>query len=219
MSGTTHEIHMMWTSVSEVRRTVCRLFAVVCLLMVTLFTAVHAQPLDCLQEVLPITERDLLDPTDRWSEMTRVGDSVRRDVLRQLVFTDSTGQLRSDIEVYLLSSCRVGPDSSVTVLAYLLDVDSKEEDQYVYLMSRRSDQWLGRTLIAQLQTSCSSTFLRACALMADGSVSLQQLEHVFDCDADAFLETKILPSFRVYLNDDGSFTEILEETAPNPDAD
>jgi len=168
---------------------------------------------DCFKACLPVTEQDLLDPKERWPFMREVADSVHDALLTELAFVDSSGAVLEDIDVWEVIECDYdfAGAKGITMKVIFIDVDSKEEDQYLYFLSYKGDQIVGRLLAAQLQTSCDNTFLRACSLMPDGSVRLQQIEHLFDCQEDKYIETRTLPSFRVYMLEDGTFNNEVEE--------
>ena len=188
---------------------------VILFLLVLSFSA-QAQNNDCFTACMPIEEKDLLDPDERWPFMREVNDSVRDVILTTLSFVDSTGAALDDIEVFDVITCayEFAQAKGITMKVIFIDVDSKEEDQYIYLLTYKGDEVAGRLLAGQLQTSCESTFIRACSLMPDGTLRLQQLEHIFDCSEDAFVETRVLPSFRVTMLEDGTFDESIEEDLP-----
>ena len=173
----------------------------------------------CLERALPIDEKALLDPDDRWSNMRELSDSARDEILMELHFIDDDGNVLGDVEMFEISSCpyEYGGAKSIDMHIILIDFESKEEDKYVYALTYKGPQLAGRLMIAQLQTTCDNTFLRVCSVQEDGGIRLQQLEHLFDCQEDKFLETRQLPSLSVYMQEDGMFKEILDELPAGED--
>lgn len=178
-------------------------------LLLCLFCAGHlavaAQP--CFADQVRIAEADLLEPGDRWPEMSEPEDSTRAAILTAIGFVDSTGTPLDRVDVFEIHRC--GFDADLEYVLYYLNGHADEHDDYVYLTTQRNGAILFRVLIAQLQTTCEYTYLRACTVRADGGLLLQQLEHRFDCTSQEFLRTDVLRSIAVDLRNDGSFNETV----------
>lgn len=180
-------------------------------LLLCLFCAGHlavaAQP--CFGDLLPIGETDLLEPQDRWPEGIDLADSTRSAVLQSIGFVDTTGAPLSRVDVTEIHRCAA--ESGIEYVLYYLNGHADEHDDYVYVTTQRDGTILFRVLIAQLQTTCEFTYLRACTLRTDGGLLLHQLEHRFDCSSQEFLRTDVLRSIAVDLRSDGSFNETVLE--------
>ncbi len=161
---------------------------------------------ECLSDLFPIAEKDLLEPDDRWPEMMELEDSVRTAVLTTLGFVDTTGAPYDRVDGYEVFRCD-GP-SGMELVAYYLNGNVDEHDDYVYLVVQRGERTVDKMLIAQLQTSCSSTYLRASTIDARSVLRIEHLEHRFNCDSQEFLGTDVLPAFGMEIRDDGTFNEV-----------
>ena len=177
------------------------------LTMILLTLAVpYGRAQECVNYLFPITEADLLELDDRWPDMVELEDSVRVEVLTTLGFVDTAGAPYDRVDGYEVFRCT---DSDGTILtAYYLNGHVDEHDDYVYLTTMRGDRIVDKMLVAQLQTSCSVTYLRASALRDDGVILIQQLEHQFNCDTQEFVETVLLPTFGMEIRTDGTFNEV-----------
>ena len=165
---------------------------------------------DCLSDLFPIKEVDLLDPEDRWPEMMELEDSVRTVVLTSLGFVDTTGAPYDRVDGYEVFRCT--GEEGVEFVAYYLNGNVDEHDDYVYLVTQREDRWVDKMLVAQLQTTCSSTYLRACRVTEGPVLRVDQLEHRFDCETQEFVDTGVLPAFLMEIRTDGTFNEVeIEE--------
>lgn len=161
---------------------------------------------ECLSDLFPIKEADLLEPDDRWPEMEELEDSVRIAVLTNLGFVDTTGAPYDRVDGYEVFRCD-GP-AGLEIVAYYLNGNVDEHDDYVYLVTKRGDRFVDKMLVAQLQTSCSSTYLRASTISDRGVLRIEQLEHRFNCESQEFVETDVLPAFGMEIRDDGTFNEV-----------
>jgi len=165
---------------------------------------------ECLQTLFPITEADLLEPGDHWPDRVELEDSVRTAVLTSLGFVDTTGAPYDRVDGFEVFRCDDADGREL--VAYYLDGHQDEHDDYVYLVTLRDGRVVDKMLVAQLQTSCSVTYLRASTLRDDGVMVIQQLEHQFNCDSQEFVETSVLPFFGIEIRADGTFNEIELET-------
>lgn len=151
----------------------------------------------CLATMFPIGEKDFLEPDARWPDRKQVeDDSLREVMLRNAGYADSSGKLDGKIKVWLLSEC--AGDTSYSL--YLVNGVDGDRDDAVWLVLHEGNNILGRSMVAALQTSCESTFLRACYLKEENVIEMKQLNHVFDCGTDSFVRTDTLPtsSLKVY---------------------
>lgn len=167
----------------------------------------------CLQPLFPIGERDLLEPKKRWLEMQRLPVNDEQSILNGLGYADSTGQIPKSIELYQLVRCPytyVGV-SDLTLMALWVHTDVEFKDEAIWLAITRDGAIVDKSLIAQLQTSCSQTFLRGCRLTADSGINIQQLEHVFNCETDEYVETRRIPGFDVFFTDTGEFQVVFHD--------
>ncbi len=171
----------------------------------------NLQAADCLVDALPIGEKDLLEPESRWTSMTSMSDSLRTSFLTAAGYADSTGSLPSGLVTKVINRCpyTYGGAEGIELLVIYVKGREGDKDENIYLATVQRGSVLGRTLIAQLQTTCTTTFLRGCKMLSDGTIHIQQLEHQFECGTDEFKGTQILPSFTVAMRDDGLFEETL----------
>ncbi len=176
---------------------------------------------DCLTTTLPIGEKDLLEPEKRWTTIQPLTDTLRTVILTAAGYTDSTGKVQSGLVTKILDRCpyTYGGSNGIELLIIFVGSKGDEKDENIYLVTMSDGSVIARTLIAQLQTSCSATFLRGCTLLNDGTIHVQQLEHLFDCDTDEFKSTNTLPAFLIAMRDDGTFEETLIETPPISDGE
>jgi len=165
---------------------------------------------ECLGDLFPITEAHLLEPGDRWPERIELEDSTRTSVLTTLGFVDTTGAPFDRIDGYEVFRCEGA--YGIDLVAYYLNGHQDEHDDYVYLVTQRDGSMVDKMLVAQLQTSCSVTYLRASALRDDRAIMIQQLEHQFNCETQEFVETTVLPSFGMEIRSDGTFNEVELES-------
>ncbi|MBK7185138.1 MAG: hypothetical protein IPH85_04290 [Ignavibacteria bacterium] len=164
-----------------------------------------------LRPNLTIGEKDLLDVSERWSNMRRIEDAERETFLRNAGYADSTGSIPSKIRVDEIAGCIIGRESDTLEIRLfrVLGIEgTKDENVYVVTTSRQNI--IARSLIASLQATCESTFLRACTMEDDGSIRVGQLRHDFDCEKDEFLRTEPLPGLTIRVRDDGSISETVE---------
>lgn len=176
---------------------------------------------ECLSTTLPIGEKDLLEPGKRWTTIQPLSDSLRVTVLTAAGYVDSTGKIQSGLVTKIIDRCpyTFGGNNGIELLIVFIGSKGDDKDENVYLVTMKDGTVIARTLVAQLQTSCTTTFLRGCTLLNDGTIHVQQLEHTFDCDTDEFKGTNKLPSFIVAMRDDGTFEETLIETPPVSDGE
>lgn len=165
----------------------------------------------CLATLKPhvtIGEKDLLDVTERWQNRRLVED-VERDVfLRNSGYADSTGSVSPKIKLEELVSCST--DSLAVKLLRVVGIEGTK-DESIYVVTYLGKEIISRSLIAALQATCDNTFLRGCLMMDDGSISVSQLRHDFDCEKDEFLKTEKLVGLSIRIRDDGSITETIDE--------
>lgn len=153
----------------------------------------------CIVAFFPIGENDLLEPDSRWPERKQVdNDTLRESLLRNTGYADSVGNLDKRIKVWLLSEC-LGDTAYSLFMVNGIDGD---RDDAVWLVLRHGNNILARTMVAALQTSCESTFLRGSTVTAAEVIEMHQLTHVFNCDNDTFVRTDTLPSVRVRVHPD-----------------
>lgn len=179
------------------------------MIFLTLITS-SASGQECFAELFPITEADLLEPGDRWPERIELEDSTRTLVLITLGFVDTTGAPFDRVEGYEVFRCE--GSYGIDLVAYYLNGHLDEHDDYVYLVTLRDGRIVDKMLVAQLQTSCSVTYLRASALRDNNAIMIQQLEHQFNCETQEFVETAVLPSFGLEIRSDGTFNEVEMES-------
>ncbi|MCO6466027.1 MAG: hypothetical protein J5I53_05350 [Bradyrhizobiaceae bacterium] len=165
----------------------------------------------CLSDMFPIGEKELLEPQKRWLTMEEVADDQRQHILKFCGYADTVQQISDEIGLFTLASCPIPTEeeSGVTVVAYLIRGVEGDKDENVWLVTKRDSSLIARTLVAQLQTNCSSTYLRGCSMLTGGSIGIQQLQHNFDCDSDEFQGTTHFPSFTVVLHTDGTFEDVF----------
>ncbi len=163
----------------------------------------------CFDGLLPIREQDLLEPQKRWPDMVRIQDSTRAHLLDNIGYADSLGAIPNNIRLFELHRCpyTYGGAENIELVAYLVRGAEGDRDESVWLVTWREKAIVARTLIGQLQTNCSSTYLRGCSVTDDGGLLVQQLTHSFECETDEFLRTERLPSLNIYFRDDGTFEE------------
>ena len=174
------------------------------IILTLVVSSVQAQ--ECVTELFPVTEAHLLEPEDQWPEAIELEDSTRTETLTFLGFIDSTGAPYDRVDGYEVARCPL--EDGLSLVAYYLNGHVDEHDDYVYVITEREGRLVDRMLVAQLQTSCSSTYLRASAWRTDGVIVIQQLEHRFDCDTQDFIETTKLPAFAMEIRADGTFNEV-----------
>lgn len=172
----------------------------------------------CLQTLRPhltIGEKDLLDVEERWSEMSKLKDDDREEFLQFAGFEDSTGAVPSAVKAYDLVSCTTSEatGSIVVKLMYVKGVEGTK-DENVYLVTMKNGMYSSKFQIASLQASCEGTFLRASSLNDDGTISVGQLYHVFDCDTDTFQNTETQPTLTVRIRPNGTITQGADAPAP-----
>jgi hypothetical protein len=174
----------------------------------------------CLQTLRPhltIGEKDLLDVDERWSEMTKLKDDDREEFLQFTGFEDSTGAIPSAVKAYDIVSCTTSEatGSIVIKLMYVKGVEGTK-DENVYLVTMKNGMYSSKFQVASLQASCEGTFLRASSMNDDGTISVGQLFHVFDCETDKFLNTETQPTLTVRIRPNGSITQGADAPAPQP---
>jgi hypothetical protein len=176
---------------------------------------------DCLSTTLPIGEKDLLEPAKRWTTIQPLTDTLRTVILSAAGYADSTGKIQSGLVTKIIDRCpyTYGGSNGIELLIVFIGSKGDDKDENVYLVTMKDGNVIARSLIAQLQTSCTTTFLRGCTLLNDGTIHVQQLEHTFDCDSDEFKGTNKLPAFIIGMRDDGAFEETLIETPPISDGE
>lgn len=165
----------------------------------------------CIASFFPIGEKDLLEPEARWPHRKQVeNDTLREAVLRKTGYQDSTGHISSRLTVWLLDEC----EGDTTYGLFLVNGLEGDRDDAVWLVRRYGHEILDRTMVAVLQTSCESTFLRASYMSADNTIEMKQLNHVFDCANDAYLRTDTLAGSRIRVT--GTGIEDIEEIPTTP---
>lgn len=181
-----------------------------------LILSMIANGIGCVDAALPIGEKELLDPPKRWPAMEQVADSARRVLLTSFGYADSTGFVPENVEVYRIDQCSDTLDQEHTVVLHLYLVRGKDgdRDENVWLVTAEQNRIVARTLLAQLQTTCSTTFLRGCSQFNKGVISVLQLQHNFDCDAGEFVKTEKLPSIEIAVQTDGTITETFPDAPP-----
>ena len=186
-------------------------------LLVFLFSVAIASAQACLEDALPIGEKELLDVEGHWSDVEVLDGEAKRVVLDQLDFVDSAGALLEDFQVTMIASCQLfenDPEGVSVRLYHLMAGDNNAEENVdisAYVVTSRGEKFISQNLIAQLQTSCSETYLRGCFFGDDGSIEVQQLTHHFDCETLKFKESKHLPTRHVTMQDDGRFLILTEK--------
>lgn len=152
----------------------------------------------------PIGEKDLLEPAKRWPERREIVDSLRQRVLTFTGYVDSTGNAADGVQLWRLDSCRSETDGVVIdwYLYFIRGIEG-ERDDAVWLVSSHDGELLMRSLFALLQTSCEETFLRGTGALGDGTVTVLQLRHVFDCTEDVFLRTEHLDPMTITIEGNG----------------
>lgn len=161
-----------------------------------------------LRSDLTIKEKDLLDVAERWPDRKKLDDADREAFLRNAGYADSTGEIPSRIKVEEIARCSTDDSLQIRLLRVLGIEGTKDEN--VFIATYSGSTILARSLLAALQATCDGTFLRACAIEADGSVRIGQLRHVFDCDKDEFIKTETLSGLTLRVRDDGSIHETIE---------
>lgn len=177
--------------------------------------AIHAQ--NCITDVLPVGEKDLLDPDKRWPTTTLVTDSMRSVFLTSFGFSDSTGTVSDEISLRQITTCNYpfSQSDQLQLTAFLINGIEGDRDISVWLAVTNQTHVVSRTLLAQLQTTCTATYLRAASLEIDGSVRIQQLQHNFECGTDEFKGTEHLPTYTIEFGADGSITDVLPNNFEN----
>lgn len=178
-----------------------------------LFVGLLSSGMHCLESALPIGEKELLDPPKRWPIMQPVTDSMRTLLLTNFGYADSTGAIPEAVTIFSIVDCGDSTDPFASHL-YLVRGTDGDRDENVWLATTSIGRVLSRSLVAQLQTTCSATFLRGCSTKGKGIVDIQQLQHNFDCESEEFIKTDRLPSFQVVINNDGALTEIYPDLEP-----
>lgn len=164
--------------------------------------------LGSLRSDFTIKEKDLLDVAERWPNRVRLSDTDREAFLRNAGYADSTGEIPSKVKVEGISHCTTSDSIQIRLLRVIGIEGTKDES--VYIVTYSGSAILARSLLATLQATCDGTFLRACSMGADGSISVGQLRHVFDCDKDEFVKTESLSGLTLRVRDDGSINETIE---------
>lgn len=184
---------------------------------ILLLTIASLITLPCLDTVLPIGEKELLAPKERWPAMERVADTLNIALLTSFGYADSTGAVPENVQVYQIVSCsdNTSMQNAFYLSLFLVRGVEGDRDESVWLVTSHNNTITARSLVAQLQTTCAATYLRACSLQQDGTVSIQQLQHNFDCDNDEFVNTDHLPAFVLSVNDDGTITDVMPEALPS----
>lgn len=184
------------------------------LLFLAFNVAATASVDSCLAKLRPnvtIGEKDLLDVSERWSEMRRIVDAEREIFLRNAGYADSIGAIPSKIRVDEIAGCTVeGESDTLEIRLFRVVGIEGTKDENVYVVTTSKQNIIARSLIASLQATCESTFLRACTMEEDGSIRVGQLRHDFDCEKDEFLRTEPLPGLTIRVRDDGTISETVE---------
>ena len=172
----------------------------------------------CLQTLRPhltIGEKDLLDVEERWSDMTKLKGDDREEFLFFAGFEDSTGSISSSIEAHDIVSCTSSEATGgiVLKLVYVKGIEGTK-DESVYLVTMKNGLYASKFQIASLQASCEGTFLRASSLNDDGTITVGQLYHVFDCETDKFQNTETQPTLTVRIRPNGTITQGADTPAP-----
>jgi len=189
----------------------CRIAIAVLLALNVAATASVDSCLLLLRPHVTIGEKDLLDVSERWPDLRRVEDAEREIFLRNAGYADSLGAIPSKIRVDEIVNCMVGGDSDTFEIRLFRVVGIEgTKDENVYVVTTSKQNIIARSLIASLQASCESTFLRACTMEEDGSIRVGQLRHDFDCEKDEFLRTEPLPGLTIRVRDDGTISETVE---------
>lgn len=184
---------------------------------ILLLTIASLTTLPCLDTVLPIGEKELLAPREKWPAMERVADTLNIALLTSFGYADSTGAVPEKVEVYQIANCldSASMQNEFHMSLFLVSGVEGDRDVSVWLVTSRNNTIIARSLVAQLQTTCASTYLRACSLQPDGALFVQQLQHNFNCDTDEFVNTDHLPSFVISVNDDGTIMDVMPEALPD----
>ena len=187
---------------------------ITCLFLIVAYSAtVQAQ--QCIAELMPIGEAELLDVGKRWPDALRITDSVRLAVATACGYADSTGAVNDDLVVKELIRCELtGGSEADTIVAIYIKGTEGDKDESIYLLVVRNALFISQSLVAQLQTTCEATYLSGCTMQDDGSILVQQLKHAFECGTDEFLGTTKLPSFAVGIREDHTFEQILSDIVP-----
>lgn len=181
-------------------------------------TGAYASIDSCLQTLRPhltIGEKDLLDIEERWSDMTKLKGEEREEFLFFAGFEDSTGAVPSSIAAYDIVAC-TSSEATGGIIVKLMYVKGIEgtKDESVYLVTMKNGLYASKFQIASLQASCEGTFLRASSLNDDGSISVGQLFHVFDCETDKFQNTETQPTLTVRIRPNGTITQGADTPTP-----
>lgn len=193
---------------------------VILVALVSTVSGAYASIDSCLQTLRPhltIGEKDLLDVEERWSEMTKLEDDDREEILFFAGFEDSTGAIPSAVKAYDIVSCTTSEaaGSIVIKLVYVKGIEGTK-DENVYLVTMKNGMYSSKYQIASLQASCEGTFLRASSMNDDYTISVGQLYHVFDCETDKFQNTETQPTLTVRIRPNGSITQGADASAPPP---
>lgn len=160
----------------------------------------------CIGAFFPIGEKDMLEPENRWPERKRVdSDTLREVFLRNTGYADSVGNIDKRILVWVLSEC----EGDTAYALFMVNGIDGDRDDALWLVLRSGNVIIARTMVAALQTTCESTFLRGSHLVGSDLVEMQQLNHIFDCADDRFIRTDTLTSVRVRLLPD-RIEDVLE---------
>lgn len=149
--------------------------------------------------------------------MTELKGEEREEFLLFAGFEDSTGAVPSSINAYDIVSCTSGESSGGIAirLVYVKGIEGTK-DENVFLVTMKNGMYSSKFQIASLQASCEGTFLRASSLNDDGTISVGQLYHVFDCETDTFQNTETQPTLTVRIRPNGSITQGADAPAPPP---
>lgn len=198
---------------------VLALVAALCMSTVGAYASIDS----CLQTLRPhltIGEKDLLDVEERWSDMTKLTGEDREEFLFFAGFEDSTGTVPSSIDAYAIVSC-TSSEATGGIVVKLVCVKGIEgtKDENVYLVTMKNEMYASKFQIASLQASCEGTFLRASSMNDDGTISVGQLFHVFDCETDKFQSTETQPTLTVRIRPNGTISQGPDNSAPTKRSD
>lgn len=171
--------------------------------------------LAALRPHLTITEKILLEVSEQWPQRVEIEGEERERFLRFAGYADSTGSVSSRILAEQLTACT---DSASGISLGLIRVRGIEgnKDESIFLAVSRGSELTARVLVASLQAGCDNTFLRACTMLDDFSIRLEQLRHDFDCEKDEFLATVVLDGMTVRVRPDGTINESVDGEQPVP---
>ncbi len=189
-----------------------RLTTLVVLIIALSGVGLRASVDSCLVELrshLTITEKILLDVTDRWPDRTEIDGDERERLLRFAGYADSTNAVSGKILAEVLAACTDPVEGIELRLVRIRGIEGTK-DESVFLVLRRGQDLVARTLLAALQATCDNTFLRACTMLDDLSIRVEQLRHDFDCANDEFLSTEVLSGLTVRVRANGEINERVD---------